>query len=394
MKKLRIFCLTIPLLLLLIMQMRIPVSAENADGALPISDDGRSGYCGETAQWKLENGVLTIFGTGDTETFPWRTFSSEITSIVIENGINSIGALSFIGLEHITSVSFPDSVTKIGALLFENCINLSSIKLPKDITALPIGVFQSCTALTEIEIPSGVTFIGERAFYCSGIKQIALPDAIVQIDRYAFSRCANLTELHFPASVAILGESIVGACPQLKSLYFYGDFPECDRFVFHGSKATAYYPPDNETWATANKKLTSHIAMKPNLPPSEPTTEPTTEPTIESATDPVTNPTISQTPDPTIPSAPDDTVSTTPDATVDTSPGATADATTPNGTAPSGQDSTTKPAPGLTPTEPTSPNTPAKTGWVLPVVVLVGILGCGAVIWYILYKRNKETPAA
>lgn len=349
-----------------------------------------SGSCGTNTTWELKDGVMTISGNGTMDYYRWHNYKDDITTLIIEEGVTSIANEAFHGCDNLKTVVLPDSMTELGAP-FWGCRSLSSITLPKTITRINRLAFKDCTALKEIVIPEGVTYIAEDAFRNSGLEKITLPDSLTTIGKYAFYDCKNLKQLHFPANLTFIGDYALSGCPNLKSLYFYGDPPLTDTFTFRGLRATAYYPPGNELWETKGLAVfNASVKEVPNLPSNSANTNP--------ATDPSTNPTTNQTPDPTTPAAPDATVNTTPGATVDTSPGATVDttpdATTPSGTAPSGQDSTTKPAPGLPPTEPTSPNTPAKTGWVLPVVVLVGILGCGAVIWYVLYKRNKETPSS
>ena len=55
----------------------------------------------ETVTWSVEDGVLTIKGTGKmadykTETdVPWYEHRSEITEIVVEEGITHIGNMAF-----------------------------------------------------------------------------------------------------------------------------------------------------------------------------------------------------------------------------------------------------------------------------------------------------------
>ena len=109
------------------------------------------GYCGaepegKNASWKLENGVLTISGSGDMldldsyDSQPWANVRFDITSIVVADGITSIGDECFRNLSNVTQVTLPDSLARIGrdAFLF--------------------------TSLEEISFPSSLTYIGESAF--------------------------------------------------------------------------------------------------------------------------------------------------------------------------------------------------------------------------------------
>ena len=74
----------------------------------------------EAVTWSVEDGVLTIKGTGKmadykTETdVPWYEHRSEITEIVVEEGITHIGNMAFYGLKNATKADIAKSVTTVG----------------------------------------------------------------------------------------------------------------------------------------------------------------------------------------------------------------------------------------------------------------------------------------
>ncbi|MCP2821055.1 leucine-rich repeat domain-containing protein, partial [Salmonella enterica subsp. enterica serovar Typhimurium] len=79
--------------------------------------------CGDNLTWTLRQGTLTISGTGPMTDFNPYQFSEEpappwmdeyITSIVIEDGVTSIGAYAFWRCKYLTDVQIPASVTGIG----------------------------------------------------------------------------------------------------------------------------------------------------------------------------------------------------------------------------------------------------------------------------------------
>lgn len=127
-----------------------------------------SGTWGDNITWTLDNGVLTLSGTGamyDTESweredYPWEVYDNEITSVVIEEGISSIATCAFESYFSLTSVSLPSSVTTIGWQAFYDCTYLASVNIPEGVTTLKGGSF-SLTGLTTITIPSSVTNIGD-----------------------------------------------------------------------------------------------------------------------------------------------------------------------------------------------------------------------------------------
>lgn len=81
-------------------------------------------HCGDAVYWKLENGTLTIYGEGPMYDFesrgdaPWYNYSSEITSIVITNGVTHIGQYAFYSFTKLSSVDFGSTLTSIGKYAF------------------------------------------------------------------------------------------------------------------------------------------------------------------------------------------------------------------------------------------------------------------------------------
>jgi len=74
--------------------------------------------------WSIENGVLTISGTGAMENYkfetetPWYDRKNEITSIVVNEGITHIGNLAFYGLKNAKEAKIASSVESVGVCAF------------------------------------------------------------------------------------------------------------------------------------------------------------------------------------------------------------------------------------------------------------------------------------
>ncbi|MBP0972879.1 MAG: leucine-rich repeat protein [Oscillospiraceae bacterium] len=181
-----------------------------------------SGTCGENLTWKLDDaGTLTVSGTGEmnADAVPWMDEKPQIKSIVIENGVTSIGLrAAFSGCTALTSVTIPDSVTSIGDNVFPGCTALQSITIPDSVTTIGEGLFRFCSSLTSVTLPDGLTSLGEEAFRgCEALESVAIPSGMTSIPKKAFCDCEKLTSVTFPESVTSIGESAFFSCDALTS---------------------------------------------------------------------------------------------------------------------------------------------------------------------------------
>ena len=166
-----------------------------------------SGTCGTNLSWSLnDQGVLTISGTGamtdwtSYSSVPWYSKRDSIKTVVIENGVTTIGRYAFYNYTNLTSVTIPDSVTTIGDCAFYGCDGLTSVTIPDSVTTIDYSAFRYCTSLTSVTIPDSVTTIGIYAFrYCTGLKSVTIGTGVTTIGWEAFCYCTGLKEVYFNA---------------------------------------------------------------------------------------------------------------------------------------------------------------------------------------------------
>ena len=163
--------------------------------ALSINAEIYSGSCGDNVSYTLDtsNGLLSITGTGAMENYsssssvPWYSNRSDIKSILIANGVTSIGHRVFYDCSNLTWVSIPNSVNYIGDSAFRECSGLTSVTIPNSVVIIEHYAFYQCTGLTSIDIPNSVTSIGNYAFYqCSNLSSITIPNSLTSIGLVAF----------------------------------------------------------------------------------------------------------------------------------------------------------------------------------------------------------------
>ena len=80
-----------------------------------------------------------------------------IKSVVIPNGVTSIGYRAFFFCSNLTSVVIPDSVTSIGDEAFYGCKNLTSITIPDSVISIGNAAFRGCKSLKTLTIPKHFT---------------------------------------------------------------------------------------------------------------------------------------------------------------------------------------------------------------------------------------------
>ncbi|MCQ2354346.1 MAG: leucine-rich repeat protein [Clostridia bacterium] len=177
----------------------------------------RSGSCGETANWTLIDGTLTVSGTGTMTTYsaanpaPWNEFAPYIRNIVVEDGVTSVGNYAFNACSAAKSLYLGKDVKNVAGYSFNNT-SLESI----EVSEYNVYFTDSGNCLIKISgkrlilgcadsvIPAdeSVTVIGSRAFAgCTGLNEITIPANITDIWVNAFAGCSNLTDVTYDGAV-------------------------------------------------------------------------------------------------------------------------------------------------------------------------------------------------
>ena len=187
-----------------------------------------SGTCGDNLTWAVKNNVtLTISGTGEMYNFgswgsdvaPWWGYHESITSVIISQGVTSIGDNAFRSCTKLTSIRIPDSVNKIGFYAFQSCSCLTSISIPENVTHIGSYAFNSCKELQSITVPENVTSIYQYTFRdCISLTDISLPNTLISIGYGAFMECSSLESISIPQSVNSIDRAVFSECTNLESI--------------------------------------------------------------------------------------------------------------------------------------------------------------------------------
>ena len=184
-----------------------------------------SGTCGDNLTWSFDKstGTLEISGTGDMYTtgnsVPWENYNYAITTVIINNGVTSIGNYAFFYCDSLTNITIPSSITDIGYNAFSGCRSLTNITIPNGVTCIGDGAFSNCNGLTDIAIPDSVIGIDSYAFLgCSSLTSITIPEGVTCIDEGTFSGCSGLANITIPDGVTSIGDHAFSYCSSLTSV--------------------------------------------------------------------------------------------------------------------------------------------------------------------------------
>ena len=144
---------------------------------------------------------------------------SGLTSVKIDEGVQSTGADMFNGCAKLTTVTFPESLTTIADGSFASCSNLNHVKIPARVTCIGDSAFSNCTSLSDITLQDGVKTIGANAFFsCQALTSITLPDSVTDIGKNAFWYCSQLESITIPENVTAIKPDTFYWCFSLKDI--------------------------------------------------------------------------------------------------------------------------------------------------------------------------------
>ena len=100
-----------------------------------------TGTCGDDAEWILDDGTLTVSGTGAIDE-PIEA-KGLIKKIVVNEGIDSLGTGAFKNFSTVEEVELPDTLRFIGAYAFDGCTGIEEIEIPDSVKDIARSAFEN-----------------------------------------------------------------------------------------------------------------------------------------------------------------------------------------------------------------------------------------------------------
>ena len=265
-------------------------------------ENGPIGSSGLNYSYTTADKTLTISGAGTMPDFtndqPWKNHQGEIETVVIGDGVSSVGANAFADCRKLTSVTLPVSVTAIGGGAFLDCKALTDITVSWDASHIPNinpSAFGNLT-LEEIilHVPAGMTaayrantwdvwkhlFIMEQATigdnfttgvhweYNDNTRTLsftgagAIPDFIGADDRPYMGIRKKLQAVTIGAGVTTMGESAFSSCTALTNVTLSDKLTTIEERAFNGCSQLKNVTIPNSVTSIGNGAFAQCTALK------------------------------------------------------------------------------------------------------------------------------------
>ncbi|MBQ7500100.1 MAG: leucine-rich repeat protein, partial [Clostridia bacterium] len=180
-------------------------------------------------------GELTISGDGPMADYsqnmaPWMIHYFDIRSVVIGDGVTSVGSEAFRFYPSIQSISLGSGIKSIGQWAFSGCTSLMSIEIPSGVESIGEAAFYNCSSLMEITVPGSVGAIDQWVFYgCTSLERVYVGNGVSSIGFLAFSGCTSLSCIDLPGTLTSVAIMSFDGCTALSDIYFHGTEEQWNR---------------------------------------------------------------------------------------------------------------------------------------------------------------------
>ncbi len=201
----------------------------------------------------------------------WTTIKggngNQITSVVLSEKTQSIGAYAFASCKNLQSITIEAEMVQLSMGAFSECTKLEAIEINAPV--IPTGAFDGCTSLNNVVLGKDVKEIGEYAFSNTALKSFTVADgnesfkaqqgkpyllnkegntivlfgsgvsgtynisdaSITTVGKGAFSGAIKLTEISIPNVTEVKDYAFAG-CRALKKITL-GTLTEIGSYAFH-----------------------------------------------------------------------------------------------------------------------------------------------------------------
>lgn len=225
---------------LVITQLPVPtVNAINTTSDFQMQGTKLVKYLGTSSSVIIPEGVKTI----GAEAFSDCDFIEEFS---IPKSVLSIEDMAFSGCASVSVITLPETTEALGTFAFYNCENLKTLYFGDSLKSLGDGVVLGCNNLEKVIISdNNMNFVRDNGFVystnktklwflCPGSEKTTytMPSTINEIAKYAFWGCDNLEEVYFSTSMEKIPAYAFMNSKKLKKINFPFNITSIDMKAF------------------------------------------------------------------------------------------------------------------------------------------------------------------
>ena len=198
----------------------------------------------------------------------WYIGEDTITTVIIPEGVKSIGDYAFAGLTSLTTVVLPSTLERIDQGAFYGCENLTTVKGIENVKFINQSAFEGCALNGTVSLDNAVCVadrafagneklegvvlsavtrsVGGYAFYgCEGLASVTVNAANVKLGPYVFAGCEALNEISLNTNVVPVGAFY--GCEALTTVHLGADVSVISEYAF-GKTAVSSITVDSSAY--------------------------------------------------------------------------------------------------------------------------------------------------
>ena len=195
-----------------------------------------SGTTGDCAwEYNSDTKTLTISGEGEMADYtgtnlpPWYIFHEDAKTVIIENGVKTLGVYSFYMFTALENVLFNDTLEEIHSSAFRFCSTLEELNINDKVYYIESDAFSDCDNLKSVHLPLHLTTLGNCVFFnLPKLESIYIPYNL-SILNHTFDNCPSLATVHISSNTTLTNsgkEKVFTNCNNIKDVYYYGKLTE------------------------------------------------------------------------------------------------------------------------------------------------------------------------
>ncbi len=196
--------------------------------------------------WYINGTELIIAGSGAMANYSTSpSVWSEVTSVIVQTGVTSIGNYAFKDCSSIKSVTISDTVMTIGNYTFTST-GISQITIPASVKTIGDNAFSCCSSLETVNLNNGLESILGEAFYGCSLSSISLPSSVTNLGNQVFWNCKKLESANLKDSkITSVPSQTFLSCKSLKYVYLPDGITIIGTSAFDGTALESILIPDS-----------------------------------------------------------------------------------------------------------------------------------------------------